>query len=138
MFIITYPYTSSSYSTFYNKAIIIFDDVANTYHKFDPITQTYTTPKASECKADFRVYGNGLTSISDLVRNTGYYNGSCIPYGFATLEEATLAKLHLLSQLSAEIHRDLARLQLRYAEACPPSLTSAYDTFKLNYPEVFL
>lgn len=137
MFVITYPYTSRNYSTFYNKAIIIFDNVANTYHKFDPITQTYSTPKASECKSDFHVHGNRLSTISEFVTR-GYYNSSGWPYGFATLEEATLAKLHLLSQLSAEIHRDIAHLQQKYAEACPPSLASAYDTFKLQYPEVFL
>ncbi len=139
MFVITYPYTSRNYSTFYNKAIIIYDNVANTYHKFDPITQTYSTPKASECKSDFTVHGSSrIITISDLVGNRKYYNSGSCPYGFATLEEATLAKLHLLNQLSVEIHRDIAHLQQKYAEACPPSLTSAYDTFKLHYPEIFL
>lgn len=137
MFVITHPFTSKNYSLFYNKAIIIYDTEADTYHKFDPATQTYTKPKASECKADFRGHSGLITNISKLV-STRYCNSSWYPYAFTSLEEATLAKLYLLSQLSAQITKDIAYLQAKYAEACPPSLSSAYNTFKLNYPEVFL
>lgn len=137
MFVITHPFTSKNYSLFYNKAIVIYDTEANVYHKFDPSTQTYVKPKAAECKADFTVHSGRTTDISKLVTQ-GYYNSSYYPYGFTSLEEATLAKLHLLSQLSAQITKDIAYLQTKYAEACPPSLTSTYNTFKLNYPEIFL
>ena len=136
MFVITHPFTSKNYSLFYNKAIIIYDTEANTYHKFDPTTQTYVTPKVSECGANFKTHGITI-NISKLVTQ-GYYNSSGSPYAFTSLEEATLAKLHLLSQLSAQITKDIAYLQAKYAEACPPSLTSTYNTFKLNYPEIFL
>lgn len=135
MFVITHPFTSKNYSIFYNKAIIIYDTEANIYHKFDPATQTYVKPKASECKADFR---HGRSYTIDRLVSMGYGNYSRYPYAFTSLEEATLAKLHLLSQLSAQITKDIAYLQAKYAEACPPSLQSTYDTFKLNYPEIFL
>lgn len=135
MFVITHPFTSKNYSLFYNKAIIIYDTEANVYHKFDPDTQTYVKPKASECKVDFN-HSTPYT-ISKLVAQP-YYNSSGYPIAFTSLEEATLAKLHLLSQLKVEITEGIAYLQAKYAEACPPSLSSAYDTFKLNYPEVFL
>ena len=137
MFVITHPFTSKNYSLFYNKAIVIYDTEANVYHKFDPSTQTYVKPKASECKADFTVPSGRTIDISKLVTQD-YYNSSYYPYAFTSLEEATLAKLHLLSQLSAQITKDIAYLQAKYAEACPPSLNSAYNTFKLNYPEIFL
>ena len=135
MFVITHPYTSKSYSLFYNKSIIIYDTDTQTYHKFDPATQTYSTPKASECKSG---YGHPLPyTISELVK-ARYYNGNCSAKAFSSLEEATLAKLHLLSQLAIEVANSLADLQAKYTEACPPSLSSSYDTLKLNYPEIFI
>ena len=135
MFVITHPYTSKNYSLFYNKSIIIYDTDTQTYHKFDPATQTYSTPKSSECKGN---YGHPLPyTISELVKR-GYYNHSGSAKAFSSLEEATLAKLHLLSQLAIEVANSLADLQAKYTEACPPSLFSSYDTFKLNYPEIFI
>lgn len=138
MFVITHPYTSKNYSIFYNKAIVIYDTDTKVFHKFDPVTQTYVKPKASECKGNYAVRFNDLTTtISELVTGN-YHNYICYAKGFSTLEEATLAKLHLLSELSAEIAKDLAYLQSKYAEACPPSLPAAYNTLKLNYPEIFI
>lgn len=135
MFVITHPYTSKSYSLFYNKSIIIYDTDTQTYHKFDPATQTYSTPKTSECKGS---YSRPLIyTISELVKRY-YYNSNCSAKAFSSLEEATLAKLHLLSQLAIEITDSLADLQAKYTEACPPSLFSSYNTFKLNYPEIFI
>lgn len=135
MFVITHPYTSKNYSLLYNKSIIIYDTDTQTYHKFDPATQIYSTPKSSECKSS---YGHPLPyTISELVKRS-YYNSNCSAKAFSSLEEATLAKLHLLSQLAIEIANNLADLQAKYTEACPPSLFSSYDTLKLNYPEIFI
>lgn len=136
MFIITHPYTSASYKRFYNKAIIIYDDVAKTYHKFDPATSTYSAPKPSECKADYSHSVN--ISLNTLVQSTRYYNGQCASYAFSTIEEATLAKLYLLNTLTALITADIAYLQAKFAEACPPELSTAYNSMKLNYPEIFI
>lgn len=135
MFIITYPFTSNNYKRFYNKAIIIYDDVAKVYHKYNPSTNTYTIPKASECGADYSYPYN--TSI-DIVKRSGYYNSSNTCLAFQTLEEAILAKLHLLNQLAALITSDIAYLQTKFAEAFPPELSTAYDSMKLNYPEIFI
>lgn len=135
MFVITHPFTSKSYHVFYNKSIIIYDTDTQTYHKFDPANQTYSTPKSSECKGS---YGHPLPyTISELAK-CRYYNRSGSAKAFSSLEEATLAKLHLLSQLAIEITDNLADLQAKYTEACPPSLFSSYNTFKLNYPEIFI
>lgn len=136
MFVITHPYTSASYKRFYNKAIIIYDDVAKTYHKFDPATNTYSTPKPSECKADYSHFFN--TSLNTLVQSTRYYNEQSTSYAFSTIEEATLAKLYLLNTLTALITADIAYLQAKFAEACPPELSTAYNSMKLNYPEIFI
>ena len=135
MFIITYPFTSNNYKRFYNKSIIIYDDVAKVYHKFNPSTNTYTTPKASECSADF-TWPSEL-SIDQVVNHT-YINRSNNCFAFSSLEEATLAKLHLLNQLATLITSDIAYLQTKFAEACPPELSTAYDSMKLNYPEIFI
>lgn len=135
MFVITHPYTSKNYSIFYNKAIVIYDTDTKVFHKFDPVTQTYVKPKASECKGSFN---NPNPHTIDKLVATQYHNYGCWPSSFTSLEEATLAKLHLLSELSAEIAEDLAYLQSKYAEACPPSLPTAYNTLKLNYPEIFI
>lgn len=137
MFVITHPYTSRNYSTFYNKSIIIYDTEAQTYHKFDTDTQTYVKPKSSECNSNFSSYANRTVDLSTFVSRP-YYNSSGYPSCFQTLEEATLAKLHLLSQLSAQITNDITHLQSKYAEACPTSLITSYTTLKLQYPEVFL
>lgn len=137
MFVITHPYTFKNYSIFYDKAIVIYDTDTEVFHKFDPATQTYVKPKVSECKGNYDVRFNDLTTISELVTKN-YYNYICYAKGFSTLEEATLAKLHLLSELSAKIAEDLAYLQSKHTEACPPSLPSAYNTLKLNYPEIFI
>ena len=59
-------------------------------------------------------------------------------FAFSSLEEATLAKLHLLNQLATLITSDIAYLQTKFAEACPPELSTAYDSMKLNYPEIFI
>ena len=136
MFIITHPYTSDNYKRFYNKAIIIYDDVAKTYHKFDPATNTYSTPNPSECKADYFHFFS--ISLNTLVQSTRYYNGQCTSYAFSTIEEATLAKLYLLNALAAQISADIAYLQAKFAEACLPELSTAYDSMKLNYPEIFI
>ncbi len=137
MFIITHPYTSAGYKRFYNKAIIIYDDVAKTYHKFDPATNTYSTPKPSECKAGYFPFVNA--SLNTLVQPTRcYYNGQSTSYAFSTIEEATLAKLYLLNTLAAQISADIALLQAKFAEACPPELSTAYNSLKLNYPEIFI
>ena len=135
MFIITYPFTSNNYKRFYNKSIIIYDDVANVYHKYNPSTNTYTTPKASECGADFT---RPLElSINQIVNHT-YINRSNNCLAFSSLEEAILAKLHLLNQLAALITSDIAYLQTKFVEACPPELSTTYDSMKLNYPEIFI
>lgn len=136
MFIITYPFTSSNYKRFYNKSIIIKDDVAKVYYKYNPSTNTYTTPKTSECGADYNYPHN--SSIDLIVKRSGYYNRSNNCLAFSTLEEATLAKLHLLNQLAALISSDIAYLQTKLVEACPPELSTAYDSMKLNYPEIFI
>lgn len=136
MFIITHPYTSANYKRLYNKAIIIYDDVAKTYHKFDPATSTYSTPKPSECKADYFHFFK--TSLNTLVQSTRYYNGQSTNYAFSTIEEATLAKLYLLNTLAALITADIGYLQAKFAEACPPELSTAYNSMKLNYPEIFI
>lgn len=138
MFIITYPYTSTNYKRFYNKAIIIYDNVANIYHKYNPSTNTYTTPKASECGADYNYTFKNIITLGQIVKRSGYYNRSNDCLAFSTLEEATLAKLHLLNQLAALITSDIAYLQTKVAEACPPELSTAYDSMKLNYPEIFI
>lgn len=135
MFVITHPYTSKNYSTFYNKAIVIYDTDTKVFHKFDPATQTYVKPKASECKGSFN---NPYPYIIDKLVAAQYNNHNRHALSFTSLEEATLAKLHLLSELSAEIAEDLAYLQSKYAEACPPSLPTAYNTLKLNFPEIFI
>ena len=136
MFVITHPYTSKSYSLFYNKSIIIYDTDTQTYHKFDPATQTYSTPKPSECKG---IYTSAIPyTISELVAHRFNYTSHGLTKAFSSLEEATLAKLHLLSQLAIEVANNLVDLQAKYTEACPPSLFSSYDTLKLNYPEIFI
>ena len=136
MFIITYPFTSNDYKCFYNKAIIIYDDVAKVYHEYNPFTNTYTTPKTSEYIAGYRRPYS--CSIDTVVRRQGYSNNSNNCMAFQTLEEATLAKLHLLNQLAALIASDITYLQAKFAEACPPELSTAYDSMKLNYPEIFI
>ena len=136
MFVITYPYTSNNYKRFYNKSIIIYDDVAKVYHKYNPSTNTYTTPKASECGANYNPPYSRATI--DSVVKLNYYNYSSVCLAFSSLEEATLAKLHLLNQLAALITSDIAYLQTKLAEACPPELSTAYDSMKLNYPEIFI
>ena len=136
MFIITYPFTSNDYKCFYNKDIIIYDDVAKVYHEYNPSTNTYTTLKASEYKAGYRRPYS--CSIDTVVRRQGYSNYSKNCMAFQTLEEATLAKLHLLKQLAALIASDITYLQAKFAEACPPELSTAYDSMKLNYPEIFI
>ena len=136
MFIITYPFTSSNYKRFYNKSIIIYDEVAKVYHKFDPSTNTYTTPNPAECGANYSHPSH--TTIDQLVKRSSYSNSSNSCLAFSTLEEATLAKLHLLNRLAALITSDIAYLQAKFAEACPPELSTAYDSMKLNYPEIFI
>lgn len=138
MFIITYPYTSANYKRFYNKAVIIYDDVAKTYHKFDPATNTYSTPKPAECKVDYsNFYKYDLPSFTSSY--SGHYsNDANYAFAFPTLEEATLAKLYLLNQLATQISADIAYLQAKFAEACPPELSTAYNSMKLNYPEIFI
>ena len=137
MFVITHPFTSRSYSLFYNKSIIVYDTEAQTYHKFDPATQTYTKPKASECGGSYSTMSGKPTELSQFISKP-YRNSAGYGAGFQTLEEATLAKLHLLSQLSSKISNDIAHLQAKYAEACPASLITSYTNLKLQYPEVFL